>query len=136
MDNARSDEAAYDGGSRRRHGRQRWLTGLRPWAGYGLANSARFAPTGSHRDGDSFLLTLKRRCMAWRAGGGDFLRKNSTDGMGLLRWLFGLTKTMGSFPSMSTSISRQRIGSGGGRFLHMRTPRVFWTSLSFGRSLR
>jgi hypothetical protein len=61
--------AACDGGSRWCHGRQCRLTGVRPRACHSSPNSTWFAPTGSQQDGDSVLLTLKRRRAAWRAGG-------------------------------------------------------------------
>jgi hypothetical protein len=41
-----------------RHGRVRRLTGVRVFSSYGDRFSIRFAPTGSHRQGNMFMLTL------------------------------------------------------------------------------
>jgi hypothetical protein len=112
--------AAHDGGLRWHNGRQRWLTGLWPRACYGSPNPTWFVPTVSQRDSDSVSLTFKWRRAAWRAGGGDFLRKNSTDDVGLLQRLSGLTKTMGSFPLTSSSFPLWWIDLGGGGFLCMK----------------
>jgi hypothetical protein len=109
--------AACDSGSRLCHGRQRWIAGLGPRACYGSPNPTRFVPMVSQRDGDSVSLTFKWRRAAWRAGGGDFLRKNLTDDVGLLRQLSGLTKTTYSFPLTSSSFLLWWIGLGGNGFL-------------------
>jgi hypothetical protein len=116
---ARAVGAARDGGSRWCHGQQRWLTGLGPRACYGSPNAIWFVPTVLQRDDDSVSLTFERRRAAWRAGGSDFLHKNSTDGVGLLRRLSVLTKTTGSFPWMSSSFPLWWIGSGSCGFLRM-----------------
>jgi hypothetical protein len=114
---ARAVGATRDGGSRWRHGQQRWCAGLGPRARYDSPNPIQFVPTVSQRDGDSGLLTFKQRWAAWRVGGGDFLCKNSADGVGLLRRLSSLTKTTCNFPFTSSSFPLRWISSGGGGFL-------------------
>jgi hypothetical protein len=130
--------AARDGGSRWLHGWQWWLARLGPRARYGSPNPTRFVPMVSQRDGDSVSLSFKRRRAAVRAGGGDFLCKNSADDVGLLRWLSGLTKTTGSFPLMSSSFPLWWIGLGGGRFLRMKILGLeeLWSILGKIRAIR
>jgi hypothetical protein len=107
---AGQEGTARDGGSRWRHGQQWGFARLGPRARYGSPNPTQFVPMVSQWDGDSILLTFKRRWAAWRVGGGDFLHRNSADVMCLLRWLSSLTKTTASFPLWW-------IGSSSGGFL-------------------
>jgi hypothetical protein len=109
--------AARDVGLWWRHGWQRWLGGLGPRSHYGSPNPTQFVPTVSQWDGDSISLTFKRWRTAWRAGGSNFLRNNSADGVGLLEHLSGLTKSTGSFPLTSSSFPLWWISSGDGGFL-------------------
>jgi hypothetical protein len=99
-------EVAAHWPERRRH----WhLIGARCSSRYGASISARLGPTESRERGESVQLTFKRLWAAWSADGGGFLLTNSADGMGLLWWSFGLTRTTGSFLSTSSSFSQWRI---------------------------
>jgi hypothetical protein len=102
------------------HGRRRWLAGQGPRGRYGPPNPTRFVPTASRWDGDSVLLTFKRRRAVWRAGGSNLLRKHSANNMGLLRRLSGSTNATDSFLLMPSCFPLWWIGSDGGGFLRMK----------------
>jgi hypothetical protein len=127
--------AAHGGGSRWRHGRRRWLAGLVPRGRYGPPNPTRFVSMASRWDGDSVLLTFKRRWAVWRAGGGNLFRELLADGVGWLRWSSSSTKATDSFLLMPSCFPLWRIGSNRSGFLRTKGFMVCGTSINLGQNL-
>jgi hypothetical protein len=72
------------------------------------------------RRGELVLLTLGSGDRLHRASNGDALCSDQADGGKLLQHLSGVTKTTNDLLTTSPSFSRQRICSGGGKFLFLK----------------